>query len=98
MEITKKVEGSNLQVALEGRLDTMTSKDLEASLKDEISKVKDVHFDLSKMDYLSSAGLRLLLTYSKALGGKEHVVIIGANAVVKEIFAATAFNNFVTIK
>jgi anti-sigma B factor antagonist len=98
MEITKKVEGSNLQVALEGRLDTMTSKDLEASLKDEISKVKDVHFDLSKMDYLSSAGLRLLLTYSKALGGKKHVVISGANAVVKEIFAATAFNNFVTIK
>lgn len=98
MEVSKKIVGSSLEVSLKGRLDTMTSKDLEASLKDEISKVKDIHFDLKNMDYLSSAGLRLLLTYSKALGGKEHVVIAGANAVVKEIFAATAFSNFVTIK
>jgi anti-sigma B factor antagonist len=98
MEITKKANKSCLEVSLEGRLDTVTSKDLEASLKDEISKFKDIHFDLSKMDYLSSAGLRLLLAYSKALGGKEHVVIVGANAVIKEIFAATAFSNFVTIK
>jgi anti-sigma B factor antagonist len=97
MEIEKKKDGTKLEVRLSGRLDTLTSKDLESSLKEEIPAVKEMTVDLKKVDYISSAGLRLFLTYSKALGGKEHVVIRNANSVIKEIFAATAFSNFVTI-
>lgn len=98
MDIVKKKEGTKLIVEVKGRIDTLTSKELEKALVDEIPTLKDISFDLSQVDYISSAGLRLFLVYSKALGGKEHIVISGANAVIKEIFGATAFSNFATIE
>ncbi|MFA6861884.1 MAG: STAS domain-containing protein [Bacilli bacterium] len=98
MEINKSKEGTKLLVTLKGRLDTVTSHDLDASLKDEIPTIKDLEFEFKDLDYLSSAGLRLLLSYSKALGGKDHVVVLHPNDVLKDIFSITAFTNFVTVK
>ena len=97
MEFSKKLEGTTLNVALKGRLDTVTSVELSAGLEGE-SGFTDIHFDFNQLEYLSSSGLRLLFTYNRKLGGKEHVIVEGANAVVKEIFRATGFDRQVTLK
>lgn len=97
MEISKKLEGKTLNVALVGRLDTTTSPELADALE-AISGYEDIVFDFAKLDYLSSSGLRLLFTCRKKLGGPEHVVIENANEVVKEIFRVTGFGRQVTIK
>ena len=98
MEIIKTKKESKLVVTLKGQLDSTTSKELETSLKDEIGAVKDIEFDFKKLDYISSAGLRLLLSYSKALGGKVHIVVKNSNDVLKEIFKVTSFATFATIQ
>jgi len=98
MEISKSRKDSVLNVELSGHLDTLTSKDLEASLSEEEKGLTDIIFDFKKVDYISSAGLRVLLAYSKLLKGKEHIVINNANDVIKEIFKVTSFENFVTLK
>ena len=97
MEIIKNKEGAVLNVALIGRLDTNTSPLLDASLQEE-SDYTDIVFDFSKLDYLSSAGLRLLFSCRKRLGGPNHVIVENANEVVKEIFRVTGFASQVTIK
>ena len=97
MEISKKTEGTTLCVTLVGRLDTNTSPELSDSLAQE-SGYQDIVFDFAKLDYLSSAGLRLLFSCRKALGGPEHVVIENANEVIKEIFRVTGFEKQVTLK
>ena len=97
MEITKNMEGTVLHVALAGRLDTLTSNDLSTALEEE-SGFTDIIFDFAALEYLSSSGLRLLFTYQKKLGGKEHVIVRNANAVVREIFRVTAFARQVTLE
>jgi anti-sigma B factor antagonist len=97
MEITKNMEGAVLHVALAGRLDTLTSNDLGTALEEE-SGFTDIIFDFAALEYLSSSGLRLLFTYQKKLGGKEHVIVRNANAVVREIFRVTGFARQVTLE
>lgn len=97
MEIIKKKEGKILSVQLIGRLDTNTSPELSASLEEE-SGYEDIVFDFAKLDYLSSAGLRLLFSCRKSLGGAEHVIVENANEVVKEIFRVTGFGRQITLK
>ena len=97
MEITKNMEGAVLHVALAGRLDTLTSNDLGTALEEE-SGFTDIIFDFAAHEYLSSSGLRLLFTYQKKLGGKEHVIVRNANAVVREIFRVTGFARQVTLE
>lgn len=97
MEISKSKEGSVLNVVLVGRLDTNTAPTLGASLEEE-SGYTDVVFDFTKLDYLSSSGLRLLFTCRKNLGGPEHVIVKGANEVVREIFRVTGFDRQITLQ
>lgn len=97
MEIIKKMEGNTLRVELIGRLDTNTSPDLAASLEQE-SGYADIVFDFGKLDYLSSAGIRLLFTCRKKLGGAEHVVVENCNEVIREIFRVTGFEKQITLK
>ncbi|MBQ2468186.1 MAG: STAS domain-containing protein, partial [Clostridia bacterium] len=67
MTITKNQDGGKLTVALEGRLDTVTSPQLEAELRASVNGVKELTFDLEKLDYVSSAGLRVLLAAQKVM-------------------------------
>ena len=97
MEIVKNMEGTTLKVQLIGRLDTNTSPALDESLGQE-SGFTDVDFDFEKLDYLSSAGIRLLFTCRKKLGGAEHVVVRNANEVIREIFRVTGFERQITLK
>ncbi len=97
MEIVKSLDNGVLAVALKGRLDTLTSATLTADLV-EIEEAKDLVFDFKDLEYISSAGLRVILAYQKKLGGKEHVVIKNMNAVIRSVFQVTGFTRLVTIE
>lgn len=98
MEITFKHE-DNLIVALDGRLDTQTSVELDKKIKEEEIKEDLVILDFTKLEYISSAGLRVLLAIKKMLeaNGKK-LEIHNINAIVKEVFNVTGFKNVLTIK
>ena len=98
MEIYKKFNGDTLEVALTDKLDTVTSQTLSSELEGDAKKAKSIVFDFEKLNYISSAGLRLLISYQKALGGKDKVVVKNANAVVKNIFKVTGFINLITVE
>ena len=71
MEIIKKKDGGSLKIALEGRLDTSTAPSLEEALKEELNGVTDLEFDFAKLEYISSAGLRVLLSTQKIMKIRE---------------------------
>ncbi|MFP4462100.1 MAG: STAS domain-containing protein [Thermotogota bacterium] len=99
MEIKKTTEGNTITLELQGRLDTITSSQLEEELKNVFND-EDINliFDFSALDYISSSGLRVLLSAQKkinAMGTK--MKIVGANEVVKEIFDATGFTKIMDL-
>ena len=98
MKINKTQNGTTLNIALEGRLDTMTSPELEAELRTSVNGIKKLVMDLEKLDYISSAGLRVLLTAHKTMSGKGGMRLIHINEVVQEVFEVTGFSDILTIE
>lgn len=98
MTITKTQNGSALQIALEGRLDTMTSPELEAELNDSLKNADSLVLDFSKLDYISSAGLRVLLSAHKAMSTKGGMKVTNVNEIVREVFDVTGFADILTIE
>lgn len=98
MTITKKNENGRLNVALEGRLDTTTAPQLEESLKDDFESISGIDFDFTKLEYISSAGLRVLLAARKKLGSADALCIYNATEEVKEIFDITGFSDIISVK
>ncbi len=98
MTITKKQNGNALEITLEGRLDTMTSPELEAELKGSLDAADSLCLDFSKLDYISSAGLRVLLSAHKAMSGKGGMKVKNVNEVVREVFDVTGFADILTIE
>ena len=98
LNITKNANGNALSVILEGRLDTTTAPQLEAQLQDSLSGVTDLKFDLAKLEYISSAGLRVLLSSQKIMNKQGTMVISNASPEVKEIFDVTGFSDILTIE
>ena len=100
MNIVKNMNGNDLTVALEGRLDTGTAPQLEAEMKNAVTaEVNSVTFDCAKLEYISSAGLRVLLSVNKAMlrNGKECVRVINCNEIVREVFEVTGFSDILNI-
>jgi len=93
MEIKKTAEGSKLTLAPLGRVDTLTSPELEAAIV--LDGVEELVFDLGAVDYISSAGLRVLLSAQKKMAGKS-MVIVHAKPAVKEVFDITGFSDIFT--
>jgi len=91
MTIQEIRNGDSLTVALEGRLDTLSSPDLEAFLEKYYPSLTELIFDMEKLDYVSSAGLRVLLKAHKAMQAHGGVLIRNANKLVMEVFAVTGF-------
>ena len=91
MIITKKFNGDELNIKLEGRLDTMTAPELKQELKENLDGVKNLVIDMTDLEYISSAGLRTLLFAKKALYGKGTVKVTNANDMVMEVFEVTGF-------
>lgn len=98
LNIIKNVNGSDLKLILEGRLDTTTAPQLEAELNNSISGVTALKFDFEKLDYISSAGLRVLLSSQKTMNKQGTMVISNVSAEVKEIFDVTGFSDILTIQ
>ena len=98
MTITKTQSGSALTLALEGRLDTVTSPELEAELKESLNGAESLTLDFSKLDYISSAGLRVLLSAHKAMSGKGGMKVTHVNEIVQEVFDVTGFSDILTIE
>ena len=98
MTIEKKQNGSALEIALEGRLDTMTSPELENELKNALPGVESLTLDFSKLDYISSAGLRVLLSAHKTMSAKGGMKVTHVNEVVQEVFEVTGFADILTIE
>ena len=98
MKITKTTSGNTLNVAVEGRLDTTTSPELEAELSAAAATSDKIVLDFSKLDYISSAGLRVLLATHKKMAAKDGLVITGVNEIVDEIFEITGFSDILDIQ
>lgn len=98
MQIVKSLDGGKLNVALEGRLDTMTAPELEAQIKGDLESASSAVIDLEKLEYVSSAGLRVILSIHKALAGKDGLVVKNPNETVSEVFEVTGFSDILTIE
>ena len=98
LNITKTKQDTKLTVAVEGRLDTTTAPDLEAALKEDLDNVKDLVIDLGSLEYISSAGLRVLLAAQKIMMKQGQMVVTHPNDVIKEIFEVTGFCDILTIE
>lgn len=98
MNIVKNTEGKVLNIALEGRLDTTTAPQLEAELKQSVADNTELIFDFEKLEYLSSAGLRILLAAQKVMNKQGKMVIRNVNDVISEVFEVTGFVDILTIE
>lgn len=98
LNIAKNVNGSEIKFILEGRLDTATAPQLEATLNSVLAGVTSLKFDLEKLDYISSAGLRVLLSAQKTMNKQGSMVISNVSPEVKEIFDVTGFTDILTIE
>lgn len=98
MTINKNKNGSKLTLEVEGRLDTTTAPQLDAEVKSSISGITELEFDFSKLDYISSAGLRVLLSAQKIMNKQGSMVIHGASEDLMEIFDVTGFIDILTIE
>ncbi|MBQ7587777.1 MAG: STAS domain-containing protein [Lachnospiraceae bacterium] len=96
MTINKNLEGSKLTVAVEGRLDTTTAPQLEEEFKNSLEGVEDLVLDFSKLDYISSAGLRVLLSAQKQMNKVGKMTLTGVSPEIMEIFEVTGFSDILT--
>lgn len=98
MEIIKTKTGTELTVDLGGRLDTTTAPQLEAVIKGDLDDVKELVLDFEKLEYISSAGLRVLLLAQKIMNKQGSMVICNVCSDIKEVFDITGFSDILTIK
>ena len=98
MTIKKNLNGTELTVTIVGRLDTTTAPDLEASLKESFEGVTKLILDFAELEYLSSAGLRVLLASQKVMNKQGEMVIRNVNETINEIFDVTGFIDILTIE
>ncbi len=98
MNIIKKPEGTTLTVALEGRLDTTTAPQLEAELRTAVNGVTELILDLEKLDYISSAGLRVLLSAQKVMNRQGSMTLRHVQPAIMEIFDVTGFIDILNIE
>ena len=98
MTINKELDGSTLTIALEGRLDTTTAPELETEVKASLEGVKELEFDFENLVYISSAGLRVLLSAQKVMNKQGSMKIKNVNDDIMEIFDVTGFADILTIE
>ena len=98
MTINKTQNGTALTIAVQGRLDTITAPEMEKVLKDSLVGVTDLTLDFSALEYVSSAGLRVLLAAHKTMAGQGTMKLIHVNEVVGEILEVTGFTDILTVE
>ena len=98
MTITANKNGTALEVALPGRLDTMTAPELEKELNEQLDGAEKLVFDFASVEYISSAGLRVLLSAHKKMSTKGGMTIKNINEIVREVFEVTGFTDILNIE
>ena len=98
MTIKTNLNGTELTVTITGRLDTTTAPQLEAEFKQSITGVEKLVLDFATLEYLSSAGLRVLLAAQKVMNKQGEMIIKNVNETINEIFEVTGFIDILTIE
>ncbi len=98
LRIEKTMEDGNSAFALEGRLDTVTAPELEQALKEVLDDAGELTLDFGKLDYISSAGLRVLLSAQKQMRQKGSMKLTHVSETIMEIFEVTGFSEILTIE
>lgn len=98
MTINQTNENGKVTLALSGRLDTVTAPELEAALDTALSGAAELCFDFTDLEYISSAGLRVLLKAQKIMNTKGKMTITGVNETIMEVFDITGFVDILTIE
>ena len=98
LNINKTEENSKLTIALEGRLDTTTAPMLEDCIKESIDNISSLELDFTGLEYISSAGLRVLLTSQKTMNKQGEMKVLHPNEAIMEIFEVTGFEDILNIE
>lgn len=98
LKIEKKMEDGACTIALEGRLDTVTSPDFEKEVEEIKEDLKDLVLDLEKLEYISSSGLRVLLAAQKLMNKQGAMKVVNVGGPIMEIFEVTGFSDILTIE
>ena len=96
MTINKERNNDTLTLAIEGRLDTVTAPELEKVVNEETADIKELVLDMNALEYISSAGLRVLLAAQKKMNRQGEMIIRNVNDVIMEIFEVTGFVDILT--
>lgn len=98
MTITKTKKGTELAIAIEGKVDTTTAPQLESEISDSTGGIEKLVFDFAKVEYISSAGLRVLLLAQKIMNKQGEMTVTNCSEDIMEIFEVTGFTDILTIK
>lgn len=98
MTIDKLMNGTNLTITLTGRLDTNTAPKLESELRQSLNGITELILDLANLEYLSSAGLRVLLAAQKVMNKQGQMIVRHVNETIMEVFEITGFVDILTIE
>ncbi|MBQ1354857.1 MAG: STAS domain-containing protein [Solobacterium sp.] len=98
LKINKTADAGKVNISLEGRLDTVTSPELDAELKETLEGTTELTLDFAGLEYVSSAGLRVLLAAQKTMMNQGTLKIVNVNDVVMEIFEVTGFTDILKIE
>ena len=98
LDINRTIENGKALFTLTGRLDTTTAPDLEKELKDSLDSVSELTLDFSGLDYISSAGLRVLLAAQKTMNKQGSMKLKNVNETIMEIFEVTGFSDILTVE
>ena len=98
MTIEKKINNDSATLIVSGRLDTQTAPELEAELDAVLSGLKELTFDMTNLEYVSSAGLRVILKAQKAMNAQGSMKLTGVNDSIMEVFDITGFLDILTIE
>ena len=98
MEVIKKKDGAVLNAAMTGRIDTTTAPQFEAAIKPELEGITSLVLDFAQVEYISSAGLRVLLSLQKLMNKQGDMKLLHVNETIMEIFEVTGFSDILTIE
>lgn len=98
LDITKEQDGGNLTMNLAGRLDTTTAPQLESQMKSSLNNVTNLVMNFEKLEYVSSAGLRVILSAQKVMNRQGEMVIKGVSDEIMDIFEVTGFIDILNIE
>ena len=98
LTINKTVENGKAILSPEGRLDTVTAPEMENAVKGVLPGITELTLDFAKLEYISSAGLRVLLSAQKAMNPQGKMTVVNVNATIMEIFEITGFSDILTIE